>query len=212
MSMVTQRINKIESEVFRTIKPLGFTKHGRTLHRFVDGDLSQVIEFQCGPAYRKATHLMWVNIGIRIPECVERQFHAVNDRDFYHEYECNMRSRLGTIAAKDCRGEKTFQLDGAVEVLCREILDEIETEVLPVFDLLSNRCAVLEHRREYPYFDTMNNHLIKLEESMIYGHLGDFSKSRERFEEYYETARQNCRRCTGHVEYLDELRCTLGFQ
>ena len=73
-SFVTQQIDYIESEVYKRIKPLGFRKHGRTLHRFVSGDISQVISFQCGQAYLDATHLMWVNIGIRIPECMERRF------------------------------------------------------------------------------------------------------------------------------------------
>lgn len=81
-SFVTQQIDYIESEVYKRIKPLGFRKHGRTLHRFVSGDISQVISFQCGQAYLDATHLMWVNIGIRIPECTERRFDAVNSRIF----------------------------------------------------------------------------------------------------------------------------------
>lgn len=85
-SFVTQQIDYIESEVYKRIKPLGFRKHGRTLHRFVSGDISQVISFQCGQAYLDATHLMWVNIGIRIPECTERRFDAVNIRKYYHEY------------------------------------------------------------------------------------------------------------------------------
>ena len=85
-SFVTQQIDYIESEVYKRIKPLGFRKHGRTLHRFVSGDISQVISFQCGQAYLDATHLMWVNIGIRIPECTERRFDAVNSRKYYHEY------------------------------------------------------------------------------------------------------------------------------
>ena len=45
-SFVTQQIDYIESEVYKRIKPLGFRKHGRTLHRFVSGDISQVISFQ----------------------------------------------------------------------------------------------------------------------------------------------------------------------
>lgn len=39
-SFVTQQIDYIESEVYKRIKPLGFRKHGRTLHRFVSGDIS----------------------------------------------------------------------------------------------------------------------------------------------------------------------------
>ena len=44
----TQTVDEIESAVYAHIKPYGFKKHGRTLHRFVSGDISQVIHFQSG--------------------------------------------------------------------------------------------------------------------------------------------------------------------
>lgn len=144
-SFVTQQIDYIESEVYKRIKPLGFRKHGRTLHRFVSGDISQVISFQCGQAYLDATHLMWVNIGIRIPECTERRFDAVNSRKYYHEYHCTMRSRLGIIASRDLEAVKAFCLYDDIETICGEIISEIENDVLPVFDILSSRQAILEH-------------------------------------------------------------------
>lgn len=122
---------------------------------------------------------MWVNIGIRIPECMERRFDAVNSRKYYHEYHCTMRSRLGIIASRDLEAVKTFCLYDDIETICGEIISEIENDVLPVFDILSSRQAILEHRREYPWFDKLNHHLIKLEECMIYGHLGDLAKARE---------------------------------
>ncbi len=103
-SFVTQQIDYIESEVYKRIKPLGFRKHGRTLHRFVSGDISQVISFQCGQAYLDATHLMWVNIGIRIPECTERRFDAVNSRIFSVELCYGNRA---SMTGKDCfRGKR----------------------------------------------------------------------------------------------------------
>lgn len=74
MDPVTNQRNTIESAVFRKLRPLGFTRHGSTLHRFVSGDISQVIPFQCGPARLNTTPLLSVNIGTRIPECVERRF------------------------------------------------------------------------------------------------------------------------------------------
>ena len=38
-------LNIIEKSVFDNLKPHGFRKHGRTLHRFVSEDISQVINF-----------------------------------------------------------------------------------------------------------------------------------------------------------------------
>lgn len=42
----TQIVDDIEAAVYVHVRPYGFKKHGRTLHRFVSGDISQVIHFQ----------------------------------------------------------------------------------------------------------------------------------------------------------------------
>lgn len=210
-SFVTQQIDHIESEVYELVKPLGFTKHGRTLHRFVSEDISQVINFQCGQVYLNAANFLSVNIGIRIPECFERQFHVVNDKAYYHEYECNLRTRLGIVKTRKIKGEKVYNLDRDVGKICSEIIHEIEYDVMPVFDILSSREAVLIHRRDYPWFDTLNSHLILLEEAMIYGHLNDIKKAKELFDEYYRVALKNGKRNPGHIEYLNKLRSKLGF-
>ena len=44
----TQIVDEIEAAVYEHVKPYGFKKHGRTLHRFVSEDISQVIHFQSG--------------------------------------------------------------------------------------------------------------------------------------------------------------------
>lgn len=107
----TSSIDRIEAAVYEQLRPLGFRKYGRTLHRFVSGDLSQVIHFQCGQAYREETHLMWVNIGIRVPECMDRVFQPTAPmKKYYHEYECNIRCRLGEL---DGGRETTYDLRGS---------------------------------------------------------------------------------------------------
>lgn len=185
-STVTDSINKIEKVIYAKLKPLGFRKHGRTLHRFVSEDISQVINFQCGQAYRDETYQMCVNLGIRIPECSERAFFPTKlQKKFYHEYECTIRSRLGRI---DGNEEKCFDLRENIATITAEILDDIINKVLPVFNILSSRQEILAHRRECSLFDTIDRHLILLEESMIYGHLGNTDKAKELFEEYYQSA------------------------
>ena len=210
MDSVTKQRNTIESAVFRKLRPLGFTRHGNTLHRFVSGDISQVIHFQCGPARMNATPLLSVNIGIRIPECAERRFFPVNDKAYYHEYECNIRSRLGILSSKSTEGEKAFPLDGDREAICRDILAEIEEIVLPAFEILSNRQAILAHREEYPWFDIVGSHMAQLEAAMIYGHLGNRQKAKELFDTYYESVLHNPESHPGHISYLDTLRAQIG--
>lgn len=201
---VTASINRIENAVYQSIKKYGFTRHGRTLHRFVSGDISQIISFQCGQAYRNETHLMWVNIGIRVPECFERKFDFVNDKKYYHEYECNIRSRLGAVKRKNPNRVKTYDLRKDIDKITAQITDEIIQDVLPVFDVLSSRESILKYRRDYPYFDTMFSHLILLEEAMIYGHLGDIEQAKKLFDQYYDNAVHHVIN-PNHIEYLDKL-------
>ena len=186
-------IDEIEAAVYAVVKPMGFRKHGRTLHRFVSGDISQVINFQCGQALRGDNHLMWVNIGIRVPECDLRCFQATKPlKKYYHEYECTIRSRLGTVRGKR---ESEYDLHKSTDKIIADILFQLQTYVLPVFDILNSREAILEKRRNFPLFDTTHDHLILLEEAMIYGHLGDIEKAAEVFNTYYRSTLE---------EYLQE--------
>lgn len=177
-------IGEIESAVYAVVKPIGFRKHGRTLHRFVSGDISQIINFQCGQAIRGDNHLMWVNIGIRVPECDLRSFQPEDPlKKYYHEYDCTIRTRLGTVRGK---AEAEYDLHKPTNKIIKDILSQLQTYVLPVFDILNSREAILEKRRDFPFFDTTNDHLILLEEAMIYGRLGNIEKATERFKMHYQ--------------------------
>ncbi len=204
----TETIDLIENAVYAELKPLGFRKHGRTLHRFVDGDISQVINFQCGQAYREETHLMWVNIGIRVPECELRCFEPEESlKKFYHEYNCNMRSRLGEVKGEN---ETTYNLHGCIEEIITDILGQIREYVLPAFDVLKDRQAILEKRREYQNFDKLNCRLILLEESMIYGRIGEIDKASELFNSYYRKCKKIINPNKGHLEVLEKLANNLN--
>ena len=128
---VTETIDVIENAVYAELKPLGFRKYGRTLHRFVSGDISQVINFQnwsdsvCG------------NIGIRIPECAERTFHPETNRKYYREEECTIRSRLGVVSGKR---ETWYDLSKDPKKTGEKIIAEIKKKVIPAFGALKSLC------------------------------------------------------------------------
>ncbi len=180
----TQIVDKIESAVLDFVKPYGFKKHGRTLHRFVSGDISQVIHFQSGMPTKGMKGLLCVNIGIRIPECSERTFHPINDKKYYQEYECTIRSRLGTVSQQK---ETWYDLTKPTDKIINSILKELRDVVLPVFEVLKNRKSILKFREKYSSFDTFSSRKL-LDECMINGHLGDIEKATELFEAYYKTA------------------------
>ena len=52
-------LDSVEKAVYEVMKTHGFRRYGRTLHRFVSGDISQVINFQLGEARRGENHLLY---------------------------------------------------------------------------------------------------------------------------------------------------------
>lgn len=182
----TECVDIIQSVVYEYLKPMGFHKHGRTLHRFVEGDISQVIHFQNGCSQKGVYNILWINIGIRVPECAEKKF-VISEplKKYYQEYECNIRTRLGSLVD----GNDTFyDLRKCPKKIAIDIVDRIQKYVLPVFDILNSREAILQHRANYPHFDQLTNHLIFLEEAMIYGRRGDVEKASELFNRHYTNA------------------------
>ena len=169
-------LDAVEKEIYAYLKPLGFRRHGRTLHRFVEGDISQVVNFQTHKCYPGR---FWVNLGIRIPECFEETFSSVSEtKAFYYEYECNFRSRLGTVSG---RKEAQYHLDKPVEKTVRAIRKELEKSVLPVFAVLNSREAYLAHHGEYSCWDAGT----PVNDCMIYGRMGELSKAQECFDRCY---------------------------
>ena len=180
-----QTVDEIEAAVFEIVKPYGFKKHGRTLHRFVSDDISQVINFQSGMPTHGMGGRLCVNLGIRIPECSERTFQPkIEKKKYYHEYECTIRSRLGIVSGKQ---DTWYDLHRKTDKIIKSIIEEIDQYVLPAYEVLNSRDAILAYRKHYPLLDNMNSFIL-LDECMIYGHLGDIEKAKELFEAYYKTA------------------------
>ena len=181
----TEAIDIIENIVFDFLKEHKFKKFGRTLHRFVSEDISQVINFQVGLPSKNLEGRMCINIGIRVPECQDRTFYpAKNSKKYYHEYDCNIRTRLKSTISDI---EIWYDLKDDPQKTGNIILNKIKKDILPLFEALSNRDAILRHRKDYFAFDDMN-HLILLEESMIYGSEGNIEAAADLFNKYYQKA------------------------
>lgn len=180
----TESLDIIEKNVYEYLKPLGFKKYGRTLHRFVDGDISQVINFQNGCPSKGVFDILWINLGIRVPECANRKFIISEPiKKYYHEYECNIRTRLGSLVDKS---DTYYDLRKEPQRIANDIIDRLEKYVLPVFEVLNSRDNILKHRAEHADFDQMNNHMILLEEAMIWGRRGNLSESSRLYNLYYQ--------------------------
>lgn len=224
----TDIVDLIQKRVFGYLKPLGFKKYGRTFSRIVDEDIVQVINFQNGCPAKGITGILWVNIGIRVPECVERNFIGVEiPKKYYSEYECNIRNRLGTLV--DNR-DSYYDLKKNPSKIADDIIKRLSIHVIPVFDVLCNRDAILEKRNDYRKFDDMNYGICVLDNAMIYGRRGDIDTATKLFNEYYhevvkdfiserEINGEVIDGCVtyykpndGHIRYLDELADKLNIQ
>lgn len=177
-------VNIIENIVYEHLKTLGFKKYGRTLHRFVDEDISQVVHFQNGCPQKGVYDILWINLGIRVPECEEKNFPVSQpQKKYYHEYNCNIRTRLGYFVDKK---DTFYDLRKDPIEIGNNILERLKKHVLPVFETLNSRDSILKYRKNYVDFDQLNNRLILLDEAMIYGNQGNMSKAGELFNQYYD--------------------------
>lgn len=191
----TESVDLIEKMVYDTLKTAGFRKFGRTLHRFVDGNISQVIHFQNGCPGKGVFDVLWVNLGIRVPESAERSFVIKQQKKYYQEYECNIRTRLGMLVD----GEDTcYDLRDDPQIIGKDIMERIEKYVLPILDTLNSRQSILEHRREFSEFDKIGRSMILLDEAMIYGHCGETELAGQKFRQHYQ---KYCE------EYQQKLHC-----
>lgn len=174
LAEATKALDTIQSAMYEVLKPCGFRKHGRVFHRFVEGDISQVIELQRGQAYREETHLFWVNVGIRVPECQLCSFQPeANAKKYYHEYECNLR---WTVGEKSKKQTGTYNLRKPVEPIIADILARLNASVLPMLNALISRDAILERRMAYPQL-WPQEHL--LDSALIAGRRGDLARATE---------------------------------
>lgn len=202
-----QTVDLVEKQVYEFLKPSGFKRYGRTLGRFVDTDMFQVVNFQIitpgkinlktGEIKNEKKPKLVINLGIRIPECTERTFSPVKNEKYYHEYDCNIRGEI------PCE----FPLERKPEKIANDIISELEKYVFPVFNVLSTREGVLSGRKKRLEFDRLHANMILLDEAMIYGRLGHIDKATELFNEHYRLTDNR-----GHLEYLETLADELGIE
>ena len=177
-------IRKIEKIVYERLQPLGFIKYGKILHRFVDGDISQVVFFHSKFTPNGVADVLWINLGIRVPECQNRKFIISEPlKDYYHYAECNLQSGLcGEHGPGTC-----FRLNAREpEQIIEDIIQQLDDSVIPTFETLNSRDNILMYRKDYPHFSFFN--LMLLEESMIWGRRGDLAEASRLFNLYYQKA------------------------
>lgn len=174
LAEATAALDAVQAAMYAVLKPLGFRRHGRVFHRFVEEDVSQVIELQRGQAYLEETHLFWVSVGVRVPECVQRTFSPQESaKKYYHEWQCNLR---WTVGEKSKKHNGSYNLRKPVGPIIEDVLMRLNASILPVFDALSSRDTILARRMDYPQL-WPQRHL--LDSALIVGRRGDLQRAAE---------------------------------
>ena len=113
---------------------------------------------------------------------------------------------------------KSYAKGATMQEITDDILRQLRDIVIPAFLALDSRPAILENRRHYRQIDAFKNHLILLEEAMIFGRAGDLQRAEQAFNQYYDSCAQEYRGHEGwksyqylraHLNYLAELAETL---
>lgn len=108
---------------------------------------------------------------------------------------------MGVVSGKN---ETWYDLHKKSYKIIKSIIEGIDQFVLPAYEVLNSREAILAHRKDYPLLDNLEHRLILLEECMIYGYLGNVEKAKQLFEKYYQSAVEEYNDLVknGHKQYL----------
>lgn len=150
-SKFATKLDRIQHEVHQHLKKNGYRKRRRTFNRNLDNGLVHVINFQMG-SYPPANFVeipnirpnlygrFTVNLGVFVPE-IHRIERSKEVPDFIHEYDCEIRARLGHLITPSV--DIWWSLEHHHDILCKEMLQLIDDHALPYLSRFSTRQAII---------------------------------------------------------------------
>lgn len=218
-SAVVQRLDLIQKELVKLLKPLGFRRKGRTLSRLVDTDMLQLIALQAGPFEigaplpPEAAHLrpnfygkFTVNLGVFVPEMFERANPGYSPRGVISDAHCSIRTRLSHITSHE---DYWWSLDEEPEVLIDEIGSLLIGVGIPFLERFSSRDLIVRDWVDFNEQELCLSGVPRLDVAMIHWKRGDFGAAKILFETHYAEYLKDPRNL-GHGPYVKELALTLG--
>lgn len=199
------QLDIVEKDLFIELKPLGFKKNGRTFNRRLDNGIIQVINFQSGqypigqgyeiPGLRENLYGKFVvNLGVCIESLYKFQF-PTEDKKYYKEYDCQIRSRLGTLLTGQ---DHWWTITDDNTKITQEIIEAIETKAFEWFSGLDTKEKIISNNGQLPYDATPR---AKLDIALIVW-FDDKTKGSELFKDYYHNIQPAK---SSHKEYVKDL-------
>jgi hypothetical protein len=154
-SEIVAGLDEILKPIAAVLKQKGFQKSGRTFNRLRDDGMVHVISFQMGqfpignyviPGLRENLYGKFtVNLGVMLP-CVLEIERGSKPKKIYHEYDCQIRERLGSLAME---GKKDiwWNIQPPFDSVTSDITTLLENLGIPFLD------QFLSYRNVLNYFD-----------------------------------------------------------
>ncbi len=158
-SKPTQAMDELQASVRPFLKELGFRARWRAFNRLTSDGLTQVIEFQLGRFDPPGTHYVGfrrnvygrftVNVGVYVPEVHKYTLPGGGERSFVHEYDCDIRQRLGNLGPE--HRDIWWDLEEVnVHDQAAEVFRRLERGAFPFFAQFENRDALLNQLMQEP--------------------------------------------------------------
>jgi hypothetical protein len=188
-SKMVEALDTIQAPMTALLKLTGFKKSGRTYNRATEGGLVQVVNFQMGqfpigeyviPGIRESFYGRFcVNLGVFLP-CIPEIEHGRPRPKTIHEYDCEVRGRLGALAFK--QQDVWWELDNQVAQTGATVARLMDEVGLPFLEEFESYDAVLEHLDQRGCLPSSNPGRGALAGAMICSHLGRADDAKRYFD------------------------------
>lgn len=205
-------LDQIENTLYLKLKPLGFSKAGRTFNRRLDNGIIQVINFQSGqhqvgidhnmPGMRESFYGKFVvNLGVCVESLYKLQY-PDEKKKYYKEYECQIRQRLGRLLNK---GDYWWVMTNSNEKITAEILSGLEIDGARWFSGVETTEKIIENIGRPPYVSSPR---AMLDRALIVWFENKFEGS-NLFRKYFKSIDASL---VGHKQHVENLASSLGIE
>lgn len=206
-------VDKVQEPVSVLLRSHGFRKSGRTYNRIVEDDIVHVINFQMG-AYPIGRHIIpglreslygqfTVNLGVFLP-CVAKITQHPKPKRAYHDYDCEIRERLGALANS---GKDVWWDTSQSPESLGQLITELGAFGLPFLETYNSYSDVLNYYDRHGTLPFHNEGRSSLAAAIISYHLGKLDEAHELFERAADYATANSHRAFQNYVLEIQQRC-----
>ncbi len=217
-SPIVQRLDEVQKRLATLLKPLGFTRKGRTFRRPTEPGMFQIVALQTGafeigpPPPEPFKHFredhygkFTVNVGVFVEEIFERSNSPISPKRVIADGHCSIRTRLSHITAgQDLWWSLIDDRD--------ELADDIGALLLhvgiPFLDRFRTRDQIVRDWIRFNETEFAITAVARLDVAMVLLRKGDFQGAKRLFQEHLGTCGP---KQMHHASYVRELGVGLGF-